>query len=206
MPVSGTALVGLSFRSVRGSDPRPCHCLRLTVSPGYPLLGTRGAPCSPPATPRRDLSQGKLDQDCSSSEGVIPGSHTPPPSQGCSFRTAGPGQLSPGPLLKEDGLVSPPGDPQSLYPHHRSSHTLGQHCPSCPQDCELWEEGDHIRFSHTWSPGPGALGNSSVNQLATRYSCISKALCKLIHCLTHRPACRAPFFHGPQCGGGGGGV
>lgn len=135
-------------------------------------------PLQLPSNLPRDLSQGKPIKTAPALRGLFLGPDTPP----LPVRAAvsGPRDLASsaarGPLLKEDGLVPPPGDPQSPVSLITGPATLGgQHCPPCPQDCELWEDGDHIHLSHTWSPGPGSPGKQ-LNQLATRYSCISNAL------------------------------
>ena len=122
-------------------------------------------PLQSPSNLPRDLSQGKPNQTAPALRGLFLGPDTPP----LPVRSAvsGPWDLASsaarGPLLKEDGLVPPPGDPQSPVSLITGPATLGgQPYPPCLQDCELWEDGNHIRLSHMpgespWTEEPGGL-------------------------------------------------
>lgn len=111
-------------------------------------------PSHPP--PLRPIS-GKAYQGSSSPEGFCLGSDRPP-TLGCRLETRSPASSPQVPLLKEDTLVPllwHPVAPMAIITGRTALYLL---CPSCWWDFELWEEGDHICLSHTWSPAPGSAG------------------------------------------------
>lgn len=90
-------------------------------------------PTAVPSNLPGDLSQGKPIKTAPALRGLFLGPDTPPLPVGAAV--SGPQDLASsarGLFLKEDGLVSPPGDPQSPVSLITGPATLGQHCPFLP--------------------------------------------------------------------------